>query len=448
MRRSEPDNTSAGAASELVRLQGELATTRALVTRLQQEVALSRTRLAGGGEVNMLAVNEQLVVHAVGAQVEAEQSRQALGQAWHASRFDALTDLPNRLLLLDRLAVAIANATRHRTQLALLFLDLNNFKQINDTFGHPVGDQVLRRAATSLASSVRAGDTVSRHGGDEFLVLLAEITHATDAVHVADKMIANLGAPQYVNDQLIRLTVSIGISIFPDDGTDAAELIECADRAMFRAKKHGIGSFVFHGQDSMSGRTVQLPALVFPGQQDNEGALGEHERRNAQLREANQRLLLAVLRAQAAPQSPAAKSSSAATTEVGPIVDAAIEECRPALDLRLQNLTVQRTEERLAVHCDPVSLTRIVGNLLGNASKYTPDGGNIGIALRASGETLTIAISDSGLGIAAEVLPGIFAAGDGLRSVKELAEAQGGKVTASSDGRECGSRFTVTLPLA
>src|SRR5687767_13783625 len=122
--------------------------------------------------------------------------------------------------------------------------DLDNFKQINDTLGHAFGDQVLKLAASRLASSVRAVDTVSRHGGDEFLILLAEVALASDAEAIADKLRAALAEPGLVGDHVVRLSASIGISLYPDDAEDADTLIELADAAMYRAKRHGLQSVV------------------------------------------------------------------------------------------------------------------------------------------------------------------------------------------------------------
>ena len=464
MAQLELEAEQAQAAGELARLQARVKATRALLARLTRDVAPAEGRDGNGQAARLLEATEQLAVSAVRAQAEAEATERTLSQVSLAAKFDPLTDLPNRMLLLDRFTVAIANATRHRTRLALLFLDLNNFKQINDTFGHPVGDQVLRRAASCLASSVRAGDTVSRHGGDEFLVLLSELAQASDAVLVADKMIANLGAPYYIGEHMTRLTVSIGISIFPDDGKDAAELIELADKAMYRAKKHGVGSFVFHGEESVSQQTLQLPALVLPGQQPEVSTLSEHERRESQLREANQRLILAALNSQALQEAAerlvekllglrseaaASKALDSTVVAVDTVVRAAIRTCRPAIDLRLQQLDVQLPADALEVHGDLVCLTQIVGSLLGNASKYTPNGGKLELSVAAAGGTVVIRVVDSGIGITAEALPEIFGSSDNsLRAVRELVHAHGGTVTANSDGKERGSQFTVTLPLA
>jgi diguanylate cyclase (GGDEF)-like protein len=204
--------------------------------------------------VQLLEANEQLVLSALRIQMDADSAAEAaahaLKEASRSVELDALTGLPNRALLLDRLAQAIAGARRRRARSALLFVDLNNFKQINDTLGHAAGDQALRLAAARLASSVRATDTVSRHGGDEFVILLADVAAASDALAIAQKLSAALGAPSRVGDQMIRLTASIGISLYPDDGEDAATLIERADVAMYRAKRQGLHSLVFRHEYS------------------------------------------------------------------------------------------------------------------------------------------------------------------------------------------------------
>ena len=155
------------------------------------------------------------------ARTEAEAAARALEELSRSAEHDALTGLPSRVLLLDRFAGAMAHARRHGTRFALLFLDLDNFKEINDTLGHAVGDQALKRAADCLVSSIRGADSVSRHGGDEFLILLTEMSQASDVVRIAQKVMRALGTPVRVGDQVLRLTASIGISIYPEDGEDA-----------------------------------------------------------------------------------------------------------------------------------------------------------------------------------------------------------------------------------
>jgi diguanylate cyclase (GGDEF)-like protein len=228
-------------------LEEEVKEARADLTRLHRDVVDAEDRLVSSHAAQLLEANERLVVSTVRAQTHAEASAAELRGASRASQRDVLTSLPNRTLLLDRLAHAIASAKRRSTRLALLFLDLNEFKQINDTLGHAVGDEALRTVAQCLTSSVRDADTVSRHGGDEFLILLSEVSQAADAFRVAQKIITALGAPHALGDQLIRLSASIGISIYPDDGEEASMLIDRADAAMYLAKKREAGSVVFHG---------------------------------------------------------------------------------------------------------------------------------------------------------------------------------------------------------
>ena len=172
---------------------------------------------------------------------------------------DALTDTPNRALMLDRLENAIAMAKRHEARIAVLFVDIDHFKHINDRFGHAAGDAVLQLVARRLEEAVRESDTVSRHSGDEFLILLAEITQASDAALIATKMLAAVAAP-IEEAQPFPVTASVGIAIYPDDGVDAASLIERADAAMYRAKKTGGGRFEFHSNDpSLDARGKRLP---------------------------------------------------------------------------------------------------------------------------------------------------------------------------------------------
>ncbi len=163
----------------------------------------------------------------------------------HQAQHDLLTDLPNRTLLGDRVANSIALARRHGKQRAVLFLDLDGFKQVNDSLGHQIGDKLLQSVAQRLVNCVRSSDTVSRQGGDEFVILLSEIEHAGDAAVSAQKMLLALAAPHRIAGQALKITASIGISIYPDDGGDAETLIKQADTAMYHAKRKGRNSYQF-----------------------------------------------------------------------------------------------------------------------------------------------------------------------------------------------------------
>lgn len=160
--------------------------------------------------------------------------------------YDHLTCLPNRRLLKDRFQQALANAQRHGTGMALLFLDLDKFKPINDSLGHEAGDQVLKAVAARLASCLREGDTLARVGGDEFVVLLLNIAGKEEISIVALKIIDIISGPIPVNGQAIEIGCSIGISIFPKDGADYDALLRNADAAMYRAKEDGRNNFRFH----------------------------------------------------------------------------------------------------------------------------------------------------------------------------------------------------------
>ncbi|MGG5872200.1 putative bifunctional diguanylate cyclase/phosphodiesterase [Pseudomonas peli] len=167
----------------------------------------------------------------------------------HLAQHDALTNLPNRALLNDRINQAIALAERSGNSLALLFLDLDNFKQINDSLGHGIGDQLLQAVALRLSDCVRSSDTVSRLGGDEFVVLLSESQSAEDAARTAEKILSALAATYSIGEQQLHITSSIGISIYPNDAKDAESLIKNADTAMYQAKEEGRNNYQFFHQE-------------------------------------------------------------------------------------------------------------------------------------------------------------------------------------------------------
>jgi len=157
----------------------------------------------------------------------------------YAVQHDALTGLPNRILLESRLTQAFELAARHHQAVAVLFLDLDGFKLVNDTLGHLVGDRLLQSVASLLQRCVRSADTVSRFGGDEFAILLSEISHSADAVIVAQKILGALGMQHVIDQHRVVVTASIGIGLYPDGCTDPHTLLRHADGAMFRAKRHG-----------------------------------------------------------------------------------------------------------------------------------------------------------------------------------------------------------------
>ena len=167
----------------------------------------------------------------------------------YLAQHDFLTELPNRMLLNDRLAQAIASAHRRRTLLAVLFVDVDRFKHINDTLGHAIGDRLLKSIAQRLVACLRGSDTVSRYGGDEFVILLSEVAHAEDAALSANKILAALSTPHHIEHQDLRVTASVGIGVYPDDGTDAETLLRNADLALFNAKASGRSNYQFFQPD-------------------------------------------------------------------------------------------------------------------------------------------------------------------------------------------------------
>ncbi len=237
------DKNGAVTATEAVALLREQA------DELRAEIALLRTELAArqgddaaGRNSDLAEANGALVLSALQAETVAESTQGDLDELTRSSQRDALTGTPNRALMLDRLESAMALSRRRGTQLGLLFLDLDRFKEINDILGHAVGDEVLCLVARRMESAVRGSDTVSRHSGDEFLILLAEVSHPADAGLIASKVLLAIAEPGPVRD----LSASIGIAIYPEDGTEAADLIANADAAMYRSKRRGPGGFAFH----------------------------------------------------------------------------------------------------------------------------------------------------------------------------------------------------------
>lgn len=483
----------------------------------------------------LLEVNERLLLAVLNAETLAEDAAARLGELTRASQRDALTDLPNRALMMDRLQSAIALAKRRQTRAAVLFVDLDHFKRINDTFGHSVGDEVLQRVARALEAAVRESDTVSRHSGDEFLVLLSEIAHPSDAALIAWKMLASIASISEVDGLPMSLSASMGIAIYPDHGGDVTSLVSRADAAMYRSKKKGGARIEFHADALARDAGAAPPFEPMPLRNAHAGITPPPDAPDPQvreLREANEQLVLSSLAAQeqqaetaqlqlrhvkflatvahelrnplatlrlavdllgrvrndeqqhARAQEMIRRQVShlarivddlldSSRVEIGnfnlqcsdldlaEILELAIESCRPAMDGRLQQLTVRLPDAALPVCGDPVRLAQVFRNLLDNASKYTPTSGLIALSAERRDQSIVTTIADTGIGISSEALPHIFkmfvqdpraiavhggGLGIGLAVVRELVNAHGGTVTASSGGPDLGSTFVVTLP--
>jgi diguanylate cyclase (GGDEF)-like protein/PAS domain S-box-containing protein len=190
----------------------------------------------------------------------------------HLAQHDFLTDLPNRMLFNDRLKQAISLAVRQSKQLAVMFVDLDHFKKINDSLGHGVGDKLLQSVAGRLVTCVRRTDTVSRMGGDEFVVLLSQVENGEDAAVSARKILRALALPHIIDNKSLDVNVSIGVSTFPSDGPDAESLMNKADTAMYEAKQHGRNNYQFFRRD-MHARLADRQSL----ERDLRYALGRNE---------------------------------------------------------------------------------------------------------------------------------------------------------------------------
>ena len=207
-------------------------------------IGLTESRQLESGQVNWTLTTKTplhdlsgTVVGLLGITREINELKRAEMTLEHLATHDTLTGLPNRYLMFDRLNQLLVRAARYGLSFAILFIDLDGFKRINDSRGHDVGDLVLRGVAERLTRNLRAADTVARIGGDEFVVLLASLRAGPDATALADKIRSTVGMPFALPGGDAAVTVSIGIGQYPDDGRDAEELLKAADVAMYRAKR-------------------------------------------------------------------------------------------------------------------------------------------------------------------------------------------------------------------
>lgn len=187
-------------------------------------------------------------------------SREITAQMAYQATHDALTGLPNRLLAWDRLEQAISAAERDGTCVGILFLDLDRFKNINDSLGHEAGDRILEQVSARIRSVTRAIDTACRHGGDEFIIIMPSASHRAHFSDLAEKILAAVSAPYFVEHQELSVTFSIGISVYPHDGSDASTLIKNADAAMYHAKEAGHDNFQFYAAE-MNSKAAQRLSL-------------------------------------------------------------------------------------------------------------------------------------------------------------------------------------------
>jgi diguanylate cyclase (GGDEF)-like protein/PAS domain S-box-containing protein len=201
-----------------------------------------------------------LVLGAVIVFRDVSAAREMARQMAYSAQHDFLTGLPNRMLLHDRVNQAITLASRHKKKVAVLFLDVDGFKHINDSLGHRIGDRLLQAIAKRLVGCVRGSDTVSRQGGDEFVVLLLEVEQPEGAAHTARRMLQAMAEAHSIDQHDLHVSISIGVSVYPDDGPDAETLIKNADTAMYQAKENGCQSYQFF-KPAMNVRAVERQAI-------------------------------------------------------------------------------------------------------------------------------------------------------------------------------------------
>jgi diguanylate cyclase (GGDEF)-like protein len=244
-----PEESAVSATETVTQLTTQVQVLRTELGKLQRHLIEVRENIRREKVTQIVEANGHLVRAALAAQAAMDMANADLERLTRLSQRDGLTDTPNRTLMLDRLQSAISMAQRRSTLAAVFFLDVDHFKTINDTLGHAVGDAVLQLVARRLESSVRDSDAVGRHGGDEFLVLLAEVSKVTDTTAIAEKMLLDIAAPVMIGGHALQLSVSVGIALYPSDSEDAATLIALADAAMYLSKRKGGGGYSFHAQD-------------------------------------------------------------------------------------------------------------------------------------------------------------------------------------------------------
>lgn len=282
----------------LALLDGRADDIRVELTQLRRYLSEAKQEIGSQRNIQLLEANEHLVAAPLHANLIADSAVKTIADLLTTSQSDPLTNTPNRTLTLERLDNAIALARQHATSLAVLFVDIDNLKTFNDTLGHAAGDSALQLTARRLESAVGVTDTVSRHGGDEFVVLLADIEQPSDAATIASKIIHALALPSQIGAHVVGLHASIGVACYPQDGTTAATLIASADAAMYVAKRRGGSGFAIYDKAlpidarlELSGQEVDLHPGIEQGIPTVPSPLAE-------LREANERLVIATLTAQ------------------------------------------------------------------------------------------------------------------------------------------------------
>lgn len=206
--------------------------------------------------VSVLRDEHLQITHYIAIYLDISERKKEEERINYLANYDVLSGLPNRHLLADRIEQALSSAQRHSSKVAVLFIDLDRFKNINDSLGHDIGDALLKQVAVRLKSCLRRTDTIARQGGDEFVAVLTELESANEVIFAAEKMIESLQEKFTLDDYQLSITPSIGIGIYPDDGKTSVELLRNADLAMYRAKESGRNNFQFYAPE-MNTKAVQ-----------------------------------------------------------------------------------------------------------------------------------------------------------------------------------------------
>lgn len=517
------EGTIPGAGRELARLNQLADVMRAQLLQLEHDLVVAHRDADGSHAALLLEANTLLVEAALLAQTEAATALKSLEALALASQHDALTGLPNRSCLMERMDSAIVRARCDLKSLAVLFFHVDCPREVNDMRGQLAGDEALQWVALRLQAMAGESDTVSRYGDNEFVALLPDSSGAEDAVAVVEAMMAALVVPAPTGETSRELVASAGVVVFPQHGEDSATLIQRAKAAMYVARRSGFGQYALHGVDgrAQGDAKPRTDASALQASEEN-------------LREANTQLVVAALQAQAheaearedhrrqiqymakvahelrnplvpirmaagllnlqgpggSPSLPRLQTiierqvvqiarlvedlleGSRISTgklrlervdvDMIEILEHAVLTCRAAMDARGQTLAVSLGLEALPMQGDPVRLAQVFCNLLDNASKYTPSGGEITLSASRSGDLLTVTVSDNGVGISPLAITRIFdlfvqddhamvldsrGLGIGLAVVRELVDSHGGSVSAHSEGKDKGSEFVVTLPM-
>ena len=292
----ERTNQAAPSMQEMLQEQMQL---HVELSQLRQELSDARQALGEARGAELQEANAKLLVAALRSDAIAATALSQLATLASSQHRDMLTGAPDRVLMQDRLDAAVASARRRGTRFAVLFIDFDGFREINTALGHAGGDEALRIGAQRLISVLRESDSISRHGGDEFVALVSDVTRPADAALVARKMLAALAEPATMGDHPLYLSASIGIAMFPEDGDDAHALIRHADEAMYRSKTSRPGEFAFYGD--WVGSAAEIPSG--PSRSPDNGVpsaspYNEASSRDDDLCEANARLMVAALQAQ------------------------------------------------------------------------------------------------------------------------------------------------------